>query len=199
MDDLDARERAVEVVEPSPVAGIIPVRDLAPLVARGALQPVLVQVDHVAALAGVVLQALPGNRVITVADAEEAAERQHGVLDLARAFVDHEVVDRAKALALAVVDGRALDLVRGDQAVGLVGGGRGSRSGPGGALHPSLRWAGERRPPREQQPGRAGSAVTLSGGSGAVAVCIQAHIGRPTIRANSSLNHISDLTGSHAG
>src|SRR4051812_32642808 len=83
VDDLEAREAAVVVINLAAIARVAPVRDLATLVARGALQPVLVQVDHVPALAGVVLQALPGNRVIAVADAEEAAERQDGVLDLA--------------------------------------------------------------------------------------------------------------------
>src|SRR4029453_17037851 len=109
---------AVIVVDPTTIARVVPVRRLTALVARRTLQAVLVEVDHVPALGGVVPEGLPGQRVIAVADAEKAAKRQHSVFDLTRALVDHEVVDRAEALALAIVDGGALDLVRGDQAVG---------------------------------------------------------------------------------
>src|SRR3954453_4494210 len=59
-----------------------------------------------------------------LAHAEKVAEGHDRVGDLARALVDHEAGDRPQALALAVVDRRALDLGRGDQLVGLVGGGR---------------------------------------------------------------------------
>src|SRR5262249_33941030 len=58
-------------------------------------------------------------RVIALTDAEEPTERHHRVGDLAGVLVDHDVVDRAQAVALLVVHRRALDLVGGDQSGGL--------------------------------------------------------------------------------
>src|SRR5690349_15708447 len=128
----------------APPVGLVPGRVLARGVARPGLERPLVQVDHVAALAGVVAQRLPGQGMAAPAHAEEAAEGHHRVGDLAGELVDHEVVGRAQALALAIVDRRALDLVRGDQAVGLVGGDAaragGAASGAGG--HRDLRTCG---------------------------------------------------------
>src|SRR3954464_6949146 len=59
-----------------------------------------------------------------LAQAQKAAEGHDRVGDLAGALVDHEAGNRPEALALPVVDRRALDLGRGDQLIGLVGGGR---------------------------------------------------------------------------
>src|SRR4051794_12874069 len=94
---------------------------LAVRVAGRVLQPLLVEVDHVAADLGVVGQEAPRQGVVALAEAEEAAEGHDRVGHLAGDLVDHEVVHRAEPLALVVVDRRALDLVGGDQLVGLVG------------------------------------------------------------------------------
>src|SRR3954451_9934220 len=112
--------------------GPVPRRALASVAGR-VLQPLLVEVDHVAADLGVVGQEAPGQGVVALAQTQEAAERHDRVGHLAGDLVDHEVVHRAETLALAIVDRRALDLVRGDQLVGLVGGdGAGAvRAGPG--------------------------------------------------------------------
>src|SRR4051794_33112592 len=91
---------------------------LAVRVAGRVLQPLLVEVDHVAADLGVVGQEAPRQRVVALAQAEEAAEGHDRVGHLAGDLVDHEVVHRAEPLALVVVDRRALDLVGGDQLVG---------------------------------------------------------------------------------
>src|SRR5260370_1592736 len=58
----------------------------------------------VAALALVVVQGRPRQRMILLADAEEAAERHQRIDRLAAHLVDHAVVDGAELLALAGVD-----------------------------------------------------------------------------------------------
>ena len=65
-NELNTWEGPVIVVDPTIVAGVVPVRYLTALVARRTLQAVLVNVDHVPALAGVVTEALPGQRIIGV-------------------------------------------------------------------------------------------------------------------------------------
>ena len=52
-----------------------------------------VDIDNVAAQARVICQRTPRQRMIALAEPEEAAERHHDVGDLARDFVDHEIVD----------------------------------------------------------------------------------------------------------
>src|SRR5437763_1521829 len=67
-------------------ARVVPHADLAGRVGRRALQPAPIEVDDVAALAGVVLQLAPGQRVILVADPEETAKAEDGVFGPARYF-----------------------------------------------------------------------------------------------------------------
>jgi hypothetical protein len=57
--------------------------------------------------------------MVALAQAEETAEGHDGVGNLAGGFVDHEIVHRAKVLALAIIDGGAFDLVGGDEAIRL--------------------------------------------------------------------------------
>src|SRR5829696_6901273 len=105
--------------DPAPVAGVRRGILIGP-VARRISQPILAQAHHVSAEIGVVRERVPRQRVIALAHAEPAAEAHDRIGDLPRALPDHEVVDRAEALAAPVVDGRTLDLVGGDQVPGLV-------------------------------------------------------------------------------
>src|SRR5215207_10900132 len=60
------------------------------------------------------------SKAIALAHPEEAPKGHHHIGDLARDLVDHEVEYRPELLAGAVIYGGALDLVRGDEAAGLV-------------------------------------------------------------------------------
>src|SRR5205823_13380850 len=63
------RRYAVILVDSPPVALVGPVRQRARRIARGAFEPAAVEIDHVPALARVVGQHLPWQRVIALADA----------------------------------------------------------------------------------------------------------------------------------
>src|SRR3546814_20971808 len=53
------------------------------------------------------------------ADAEEPAEFKHGIVALARALVDHHIDDRTELFIFHLIDRGALNLLRGDQALGF--------------------------------------------------------------------------------
>src|SRR5271165_2477541 len=78
------------------------------VIGRRPLQLRLVEVDDVAALARVVFQQRPRERMIAISDADEAAERHNRVSDAAGLLFDHQVVDRAQVFASMVVDVGAL-------------------------------------------------------------------------------------------
>ena len=87
------RWHPVIVVDPVTVGAIRPAGEAARGIARGSLEPPTVEVDNIPTLANVVFQYPPGQRMITLADAEKASEGHHGVGDLAGNLVDHEIVD----------------------------------------------------------------------------------------------------------
>ena len=70
-----------------------------------------VDIDDVTAEPGVIGQHFQRQRMVALAHSQEAAERHHGVSDLAGVFVDHKILHRPEPLALAIVDYRAFDLV----------------------------------------------------------------------------------------
>src|SRR3546814_9061508 len=88
-------------------------------IARRARNLILGQVYDIAALVGVIGQHLPRNGIMIAADAEEHAEFKHGIVALARALVDHHIDDRTDLFIFQIIDRGALNLVRGDQAMGL--------------------------------------------------------------------------------
>jgi hypothetical protein len=135
LPSLGATAKAVIVVQALAVARVAE-RILAGSVARRADQGVPVDVDDVTAELDAVAQRAPGKGVMALAKAEEAAECQHRVGDLARDLVDHEIVDRAEMSAVPIVDRRALDLVRRDQPCRLVDG---DVVAPGVQLHRTRR------------------------------------------------------------
>src|SRR6476661_6058049 len=61
-------------------------------------QLVAVEVDDIAALLCVVAELAPGDRMMIVADAEEAAEGHHRIFRAAGDLVDHEILDPAELL-----------------------------------------------------------------------------------------------------
>src|SRR5215204_2207479 len=116
---LRARDGAVVCIDLGSVL-VIDERILFPAMAGRACKSVLVDVDHITFNTRVVGQRLPWQRMIALAHPEEAPKGHHHVGDLARDLVDHEVEYRPELLAGAVVYGGALDLVRRDQAAGLI-------------------------------------------------------------------------------
>src|SRR3954471_22883020 len=74
--------------------------------------------------------------MLLLADAEEAAERHHGVDRLAADLVDHDVVDRPELVAVHVVDAGAVDLLGSDQRAAGDLGDVSHRWGPPGMLLP---------------------------------------------------------------
>jgi hypothetical protein len=54
---------------------------------------------------GVIPQHLSRHRILIFAEAEKAAEAQHGVGDVSAGLVDHDVIDRAYLLLISAIDG----------------------------------------------------------------------------------------------
>src|SRR6202022_554878 len=65
----------------------------------------------IAAKVGVVLQRLPGQGIIVIADAEKAAKAQNSIGDFATRFVDHDPLDGADLLIVRSINRSALHLV----------------------------------------------------------------------------------------
>src|SRR5262249_59157194 len=79
--------------------------------------------------------------------AEETAEAEHSVGDVAAELVDHKTLDGAELIAVGAAHRRALDAVAGDQAVGFPG----QRVGLHGCLHRStIERAGNRPRSRDR-------------------------------------------------
>ena len=62
------------------------------------------------------MQLFPGQRIIVVTDAEEAAKAQDRIGNAAAALFENDALDRADMLAVGAVNTRAFHLVAGDQA-----------------------------------------------------------------------------------
>src|SRR5450830_325632 len=73
----------------------------------------------IAAEARIVLQRGPRHRIVVLTHAEEPAEAQNGVGDLAAYLVDHDPFEFADFLIIGSVYRRAFDLVAGDQGDGF--------------------------------------------------------------------------------
>src|SRR5206468_2632311 len=69
----------------------------------------------------VIAQPRPGNRQMLLSHAEESAEAEHRIGDIAAELVDHEALDGADLVAIGAADRGAFDPVTGDQAVRLTG------------------------------------------------------------------------------
>jgi len=84
-----------------------------------AAQLILVEVQLVGIELRVVLQDAPGKRVVFLAEPHEAAEAHDRIGHFAGPLLDHHALDRPDLLTVRAADGRSLDLVAGDQALGF--------------------------------------------------------------------------------
>src|SRR3979409_95986 len=82
---------------------------------RGVLELLFGDVHAVSAELLVVVQHLPGNRIMVRADAEEAPETQDRVGDAAAGFIDHKQLDLTAAATLRVIDRSSFHPVACDQ------------------------------------------------------------------------------------
>ena len=78
-------------------------------------QLVLRDAGLVAVESHLVVQLLPRDRMEFVAQAQEAAERGHGISDMAADLLDHETLDGPDMLPAHVVDGGAFDMIALDE------------------------------------------------------------------------------------
>ena len=113
---------AVVAVQALFVVLIAPMRLRAGGVGRGAFERARLDIDDVAAERRLIFELRPGDREMIAAEAEEPAERHDRIDRLARALVDHHVVNRAELLAMRVEDVGALHLARLDERMALVAG-----------------------------------------------------------------------------
>src|SRR5262249_41887800 len=111
--------RAVVVVDLAAPFAIRPVPGLVLGIFRRTLELLLADIDLVAAELRIVGEQRPGQRVIVLADAHEAAEAHHRIGDLAAELVDHDPLDLAGALAVRAIDGGSFHLVAADETSGF--------------------------------------------------------------------------------
>jgi hypothetical protein len=76
---------------------------------------------NIATEVGVVLQGLPGKRIVVVTDSEKSPEAENSVRNLATLFIDHDPLDRPDLLAVGAVDRGSFDLVTSNQVTRLSG------------------------------------------------------------------------------
>ena len=103
----------VTVDAPS-ISTIRPIRRLIRRVARSTLEPGAIEIHHIAAQTGVIGKHLPRKGMVFLADSKKATKRHHWVRDLAGILVDYQMMDRAQALASAVLNGGTFDLFGGN-------------------------------------------------------------------------------------
>ena len=112
--------RTVEVMHASGPGGVGHVGPMVVIESRCVLEFLLRDIEREAMIGGVELQCFPGNGEQLRSHAEKAAERQHGIGDLAAVHVEHDFLDVAEIFV-----GRVVDIVA-DQRVGA----HQSRAGP---------------------------------------------------------------------
>src|SRR5205085_8679677 len=110
---------AVVVVDGASAGRVAPVPAIVIAVLGRALQLSFGNSCPVAAERGVVLQRLPGQWIVIVANAEKAAEAQNSIRHLAADLVDHDPFNRADLVVAGAIDRRTFDLVASDQGSGF--------------------------------------------------------------------------------
>src|ERR1700733_13386274 len=90
---------------------IRPVPGIVVAVLRRALQLSLRDAGDVATKVGVILQRLPRERIMIVADAQETSEAKHSIGDLAARLVDHDPFNRTDFGFVRAINGGAFDLI----------------------------------------------------------------------------------------
>src|SRR5262245_65582383 len=84
------RRHAVVVVNLDFAAAVAPVEILSGAKRRRALQFLLGEIEVIGAKRTIVSQARPGDRAVLLSHAEEAAEAEHGVSNVAAGLSDHQ-------------------------------------------------------------------------------------------------------------
>jgi len=87
--------------------------------ARRAAKLVFGEVELIGIELGVVLQDAPGQRVVFLAKPHEPAEAHDRISDLSGPLLDHHPLDRPDLVAVGTADRSSLDLIAGDQVMGL--------------------------------------------------------------------------------
>src|SRR5205814_10611049 len=110
---------AVVIIERTVARAIAPVPVSLVVKSRSTAKLVLGHPGPVATEPGIVFQRLPGQRIMIVAEAQEAAETENRIGDPAADLVDHDALDRADLAVVGAIDGRTLDLIAADQIAGF--------------------------------------------------------------------------------
>src|SRR4029453_15673698 len=113
-----APRRTVIIVDLAATLAIVPVPTIA-RVLRCTVELLLGDVGAVPTKAGVIAEGCPWDRIVVVADAQEAAKAEHGIGHMAASLVDHDTLDGTNLLACGAIDIRAFHFVAADEASGL--------------------------------------------------------------------------------
>ena len=92
------------------VGTVPPGRQFRASVCRRALELLQRQSHHVTALAGIIFEGVPRERVISLSDTEKSPERHDGIGNLSGHLIDHDVMDLSQPLTAGVIDACPLDL-----------------------------------------------------------------------------------------
>src|SRR5215207_90475 len=84
-----------------------PIKVAVPIEGRSAAQLLLCDIGAEPTQPGVIIQLVPGYRMLLFADAEKAPERHYRVSHFAGLLVNHQPLDRTDMIALRIVHGRA--------------------------------------------------------------------------------------------
>src|SRR5436309_2852511 len=107
--------RSVIIVDLAAPLPIVPVPTIT-RVLRRPFELLLGDVGAVPPQAGVILEGLPGDRIVVAAEAQEAAKAEHGIGHLTTSLVDHDPLDGPHLLAFGIIDSRAFHFVAADEA-----------------------------------------------------------------------------------
>src|SRR3979490_321159 len=105
---------AVIIIHRTTPRRIVPVPGIVVAVLRRSFELIFGNAGAIAAKVGVVLQRLPGQGIVVVADPEETAETQDSVRDLAGHLIDHDALDRSDLGIVSSIHGRSFDLIAAD-------------------------------------------------------------------------------------
>src|SRR5215207_3065271 len=92
-------------MQPALAFPVRPIKVAVPIEGRSAAQLLLCDIGAEPTQPGVIIQLVPGYRMLLFADSEKASERHHGVRHFAGLFVNHQSLNRTDVIALRIVHG----------------------------------------------------------------------------------------------
>src|SRR5439155_20101773 len=110
--------RAIIIVDMAATRAIFPVPTRA-RVLRRTFELLLGDVGTVPTKAGVILEGVPGDRIVVAAEAQEAAKAEHSIGHLAAYLFNHDPLNGPNLVAIGVIDSRAFHFVAANEASGL--------------------------------------------------------------------------------